>query len=160
MIYYIMPGHIFTIFLSLAHMTSITFPSKIGDYAGGQKKDFIIHQLNKNKTLVFETKGEDFRRNFIAFGHKTKYHFNLVSNQTRSDKDIEIRKGVPCHAFVLIKETADYRLFECPRSLFFVNKKSTPVKVGDLMITKENYLSKGPPVFVDGKLIYYQGTLL
>ena len=159
MIYYILPGHIFTIFLSLAHMTSVTFPSKIGDYAGGKKGSFIVYGVNKDKALVFETKGANFRHNFIAFGRKTKYHFNLVYDQEKSNKDIEIRKGVPCQTFVLLKETGDYKLFECPRSLFFVNKKIVPVKINDMLVTKQSYLSKGPPIFVDGSLIYYQGII-
>ena len=159
MIYYIMPGHIFTIFLSIAHMTSVTFPAKVSDYAGGQKGAFVIYGLNKDKTLAFETKGANFRHNFIVFSEGTKYHFNLVYDQKKSNKDIEIKKGVPCHAFVSLKETKNYRLFECPQSLFFVNKKSNPVKVNDMIVPKKSYLSKGPPIFVDGKLIYYQGVL-
>ena len=158
MIYYILPGHIFTIFLSLAHMTSVTFPAKVSDYAGGRKGDFIIYGLNKDKTLAFETKGVNFKHNFIAFAGGTKYHFNLAYDQEKSNKDIEIRKGVPCQALVLLKETKSYRLFECPQSLFLVNKKTTPVKINDMMVSKKSYLSKGPPVFLDGRLIYYQGV--
>ncbi len=159
MIYYIMPGHIFTIFLSLAHMTSVTFPAKITDYAGGRKGDFLVYGLNKDKTLVFESKGVNFKHNFIAFGGGEKYHFNLAYDEGKSNKDIEIKKGVPCMAFVLLKETPSWRLFECPKSLYFVNKKSTPVKVNDQMVAKKSYLSKGPPIVVEGRLIYYQGVL-
>ena len=159
MIYYILPGHIFTLFLSIAHMTSVTFPNKVTDYAGGQKGDFLIYGLNKDKTLVFEAKSENFKRNFIAFAGGTKYHFNLAYDWERSNKDIEIKRGVPCQTFVLLKETPAFRLFECPKSLYFVNRKSAPAKVNDQMIVKKSYLSKGPPIWVDGHLIYYQGVL-
>ena len=57
MTYFIMPNQIFTVFLSLAHMTSVTFPAKVTDYAGGRRGDFLIYGLNKDKTLVFEAKG-------------------------------------------------------------------------------------------------------
>ena len=159
MIYYIMPGQIFTVFLSIAHMTSVTFLAKVSDYAGGQKRDFHIYGINKDKTLVFEAKGINFKRNFIAFSGGTKYHFNLAYDQERSNKDIEIKRGVPCQTFVLLKETSTFRLFECPKSLYFVNKMPSPVKVNDMVVSKKSYLSKGPPIYLDGHLIYYQGVL-
>ena len=140
-------------------MTSLTFPEKVSDYAGGRKGDFVIYGLNKNRTLAFETKGANFRHNFIAFSGGTKYHFNLEYSQDKSNKDIEIKKAATCQTFVLLKETPDFRLFECPKSLYFVNKRSTPVKVNDLVVVKKSYLSKGPPIFVDGRLIYYRGVL-
>ena len=46
MIYYIITGHIFTIFLSMSHLTSVNFQKKVQDYVGGQEGDFKIYELN------------------------------------------------------------------------------------------------------------------
>lgn len=160
MIYYIITGHIFTIFLSMSHLTSVSFPSKVHDYVGGQEGDFKIYELNKGKSLVFEPKRKGFSRNFISFLKEDKYHFNLQYSEEFSNKDIEIKKAKACSYFTLLKETPEYQLFECPKSLYFVNKLKRPVKVNELTIKNKSYLSKGPPIYLDKKMIYYQGRAL
>lgn len=160
MIYYIIKGHIFTVFLSMSHLTSINFESKIQDYVGGQIEDFKIYELNKGKSLVFEPKKKGFNRNFITFFKDIKYHYNLKYDEKLSNKDIVIKAAKPCSYFSLIKETNTYQLFECPQSLFFINKKKTPLRVNELTIKGKSYLSKGPPLFLNGELIYYQGRAL
>jgi len=62
--------------------------------------------------------------------------------------------------FSLIKETMDYQLFECPMSLFFVNKTKRVIKLNELVVKDKSYISKGPPVYVDDKLIYLNGRAL
>lgn len=160
MIYYIIKGHIFTIFLSMAHLTSVNFNSKIADYVGGQEGDFKIYELNKGKSLVFEPKQKGFSRNFITFMKEHKYHFNLTYREELSNKDIEIRSAQTCTYFTLLKETSTYQLFECPKSLYLVNKLKQPVKVNELTIKEKSYLSKGPPIYLNDKMIYYQGRAL
>lgn len=160
MIYYIITGHIFTIFLSMSHLTSVNFPNKVQDYVGGQEGDFKIYELNKGKSLVYEPKQKGFSRNFITFLKEEKYHFNLKYSEKFSNKDVEIRKAERCTYFTLLKETKEYQLFECPKSLFFVNKSKRPVKVNELTIKTKSYLSKGPPIYLDGKMIYFQGRAL
>jgi len=160
MIYYIITGHIFTIFLSMSHLTSVNFPHKVQDYVGGQEGDFKIYELNKGKSLVYEPKQKGFSRNFITFLKEEKYHFNLKYSEKFSNKDVEIRKAERCTYFTLLKETKEYQLFECPKSLFFVNKTKRPVKVNELTVKAKSYLSKGPPIYLDGKMIYYQGRAL
>lgn len=160
MIYYIMKGHIFTIFLSLSHLSSVNFSTQVTDYVGGELGDFKVYELNHHKSLIFEPKKKDFQKNFITFTKKDKYHFNLVYDEKFSNKDIEIREAEKCSYFNLVVETKDYQLFECPKSLFFVNKRKTPVKVNDLVISEKSYLSKGPPIYLEGSLIYYQGRKL
>ena len=67
MIYYIMPGHVFTLFLSMSHLTAVGFPEKVRDYVGGHVSDFKVYELNKGKTLVYEPKSKGFKRNIIVF---------------------------------------------------------------------------------------------
>ncbi len=160
MIYYIMKGQIFTVFLSMSHLTAINFETKISDYVGGQEGDFKIYELNKSHSLVFEAKQKGFSRNFITFMKDQKYHFNLTYNEDQSNKDIEIKEAKPCSYFSLLKESEHYKLFECPKSLFLVNKQKTPVKVNDFVIQDSAYLSKGPPLYLNSKPIYLNGTAL
>lgn len=160
MIYYIITGHIFTVFLSMSHLTSMNFPSKVQDYVGGQEEDFKIYELNKGKSLVFEPKHKGFNRNFITFLKNEKYHFNLKYSEKFSNKDVEIQKAEKCTYFTLLKETVEYQLFECPKSLFFVNKSQSPAQVNEITIKAKSYLSKGPPIYLNGKIIYYQGRAL
>ena len=159
MVYYIIPGQIFTVFLSLAHLTIINFPQKLEDYAGGQKGDYLVYELNKGKGLVFESKTRGFNKNFITFAGGIKYHFNLVYNKKYSVRDIELRQGEPCSYFKLHKETRSYQLFSCPKSLFFINKEKKSVSVNNIVIRDKGYISKGPPVFLNGKIIYFPGKL-
>lgn len=160
MIYYIIKGHIFTIFLSLAHLTSVNFPAKVNDYVGGQEGDFKIYEMNKGKSLVFEPKRKGIDRNFITFLKDSKFHFNVSYNEDISNKDIEIVEAQTCTYFTLLKETPDYQLFECPKSLFFINKRKNPVKINELTIKDKSYLSKGPPIILNDQMIYYQGRTL
>ena len=127
MIYYIIKGQIFTIFLSMAHLTSVSFPAKVQDFVGGQEGDFKIYEMNKSRSLVFEAKRKGFSRNFITFLKNSKYHFNISYSEDQSNKDVEIKEAKVCSYFTLLKETEDYQLFECPKSLFFVNKTKRPV---------------------------------
>lgn len=160
MIYYIIKGHIFTLFLSMAHLTSVNFPSKIMDYVGGQEGDFKIYELNKGQSLVYEPKRKEISKNFIVFLKEDKFHYNITYDENYSNKDITIRQAKACSSFTLLKETKDYQLFECPQSLYFINKTKAPVKINDLIIKDKSYLSKGPPIYLNGKMIYYQGQLL
>ncbi len=160
MIYYIISGHIFTIFLSMSHLTSVNFPNKVQDFVGGQEGDFKIYELNKGKSLVYEPKQKGFSRNFITFLKDEKYHFNLKYNEKFSNKDVEIREAKSCTYFTLLKQANDYQLFEFSKSLYFVNKSKSAAKVNELVIKSKSYLSKGPPVYLGGKMIYYQGRAL
>ena len=160
MIYYIIRGQIFTIFLSLTHLTSITFPQKIVDYVGGHEGDFKIYELNKLHSLVYEPKRKGFSRNFITFLKGSKFHYNLQYSDQLSNKDITIKDAKKCTYFTLLKETKKYQLFECPKSLFFVNKTKKTVQVNELFIKDKSYLSKGPPIFLNKKMIYYRGRAM
>jgi hypothetical protein len=160
MIYYIFKAQIFTVFLSLSHLTALTFPSRVHDYVGGQKGDFSIYELNKGKTLVFEPKHSGVSKNFISFLKGKKYHFNLSYSENNSDKDIEIRAAKKCSMYLLLKETSEYQLFSCPKSLLFVNKLASAVKVNELTVTSKQFISKGPPVYLNNKLIYLKGRAI
>ena len=160
MIYYIFKEQIFTVFLSMAHLTAMTFPAKVFDYVGGQEGDFKIYELNKKKSLVFEPKSKDVDRNFIVFEKEGKYHFNIKYNEANSNKDIEIRNAKPCSLYSLIKESEHYQLFECPKSLLALNRSNSKLKINDFYVDKKKFISKGPPVWINGKLVYYKGQVL
>jgi hypothetical protein len=160
MIYYVFKEQIFTIFLSMAHLTAVTFPTPVNDYVGGQGGDFKIYELNKSKSLVFESKRKGFNANFITFLKRKKYHFNVTYDERFGVKDVVIRQAKKCSYFSLIKETKDYKLFECPRSLFIDVKRREGITVNGEHIFSKKYLSKGPSLFLKGKLIYHKGRAL
>lgn len=158
--YYIFKDQIFTIFLSMTHLTAVSFTERVQDYVGGTKSEFQIYELNKKRSLVYETKSEDIDRNFIVFLRDSKYHYNLKYNNFLSDKDINIKEAKKCSLFSLIKENQNYKLFECPKSLLLINKSKKVVSVNNELIKDKKYISKGPPVFFENKLIYFRGKAL
>lgn len=158
--YFIFKEQIFTIFLSLNHLTAITFPDRIMDYVGGTEGDFKIYELNKKRSLVFEPKRKDFSRNFIVFSQKGKFHYNIKYDEILSNKDIEIEEAKECGLYSLIKNTNEYQLLECPKSILFVNKTKKYKLVNDFQVESKKFLSKGPPIYLDGKIIYYKGKAL
>ena len=160
MIYYIFKTQVFTIFLSLSHLSALNLPSVVTDYVGGQEGDFKIYELNKGRSLVFETKQKGFDRNMIVFMRESKLHFNVRYDESFANKDIEIKDAQICTYFTLLKETPNYQLFDCPKSLYLVNKRKVSLKVNELTVKDKAFLSKGPPVYVDGKMIYFQGQIL
>ena len=160
MIYYVFKDQIFTVFLSLAHLSIITFPNKVYDYVGGEARDFKIYELNKARSLVFEPKRADINKNFIVFEKAGKYHFNLKYDAEKSNMDIEIKEAKKCKLFSLLKETKEFKLFECPKSLLVLNTSKKDLKVNNLVIKKRKYLSKGPPIWINEKLIYFKGQTL
>ena len=137
----------------------MSFETKINDYVGGEIGDFKIYELNKGMSLVYEAKKDAINKNFIVFSKGGKYHFNLKTQTGMSDKDIEIKKARKCELFNLLYEKAEFKLFECPRSLFIVNKKRDPLKVNEFVVSDKKFISKGPPLWVNGKLVYYKGVL-
>lgn len=160
MIFYVFKEQIFTVFLSMAHLTAMTFPSKIYDYVGGQKGDFQVYELNKKQSLVFDPKRKDVDRNFIVFSQKGKFHFNIKYKEEDADKDVDIRLAQKCSLYSSIKDTRKFQLFECPRSLLVVNKSKTKIKVNEFYVEKKKYISKGPPVWINGDLVYSKGKVL
>ena len=160
MIYYIFKTQVFTIFLSLSHLTALNLSSVVTDYVGGQEGDYKIYELNKGRSLVFETKKKDFDRNMIVFMRDSKLHFNVRYDEAFANKDIVIKEAKTCTYFTLLKETSDYQLFDCPRSLYFINKRKTPVRVNDLTVKDKAFISKGPPVYLEKAMIYFQGRAL
>ncbi|OFZ38157.1 MAG: hypothetical protein A2504_17020 [Bdellovibrionales bacterium RIFOXYD12_FULL_39_22] len=159
MIYYIFKNQIFSIFLSMAHLTAITFPERITDYVGGTEGDFKIYELNKRQSLVFEPKRKEIDCNFILFEKDAKYYFNIKYSDELASQDIEIKEAQTCSLYSLIADKKDYQLFDCPRSILFVNKSKAKVKVNDQEFLDRAFLSKGPPIFLNGKLIYYRGII-
>ena len=159
MIYYIFKHQIFTIFLSISHLTAITFPDRIIDYVGGQERDYKVYELNKGRSLVYEPKRKDIDRNFILFQKGGKYHYNIRYDENLSNKDVVIREAKTCNLFELIEDKKEYQLFECPQSILFVNKIPKKVKVNELVIRDRVYLSKGPPIYLEGRMIYYRRSL-
>jgi len=157
--YFIFSEQIFTVFLSLAHLTVITFEAKITDYVGGQNGDFKVYELNKGKSLVFEAK-KLVSRNFITFTRKSKFHYNLRFSEGISDKDIVVKSAVKCSYFNKLKETSEFQLFSCPKSLYLVNKSKNPLKVNEMTVVNRKYLSKGPPIYINGVLVYHNGRTL
>ena len=158
MIWYIVKGQIFTVFLSASHISAVTFPGKVEDYVGGKKGEFKIYQLGNGKTLIFEPRSK-IDRNFIAFAKGKKYHFNLKTHHP-SHKDITLASGVCCSNLRPLHQKKKWQLFECPKSLYLFNKGARPIQVNENTVTDKICLSKGPPIFVDGKLIYDQGRAL
>lgn len=158
--YFIFKEQIFTIFLSMSHLTAITFPDRINDYVGGTKEDFQIYELNKKRSLVYEAKNKSVKRNFIVFLKDEKYHYNIKYSEDFSNKDIVIKEAKKCSLFSLLKETKTYKLFECPKSLFFINKVKRRVNINEKVIEDKAFLSKGPPIYLDNKLIYYKGRTM
>ncbi len=160
MTYYIFKEQIFTVFLSLSHLTAITFDDRVYDYVGGQEQDFKIYELNKKRSLVFEPKQKLIDRNFIVFGKENKYHFNIKYSDELSNKDIEIKKAETCSLYSLLKETKEYQLFECPKSLLVINRKAQKLKLNEGLVSKKKFISKGPPVWINTKLVFYKGEIL
>ena len=160
MIYYIFAGQIFNIFLSMSHLTVVSFNDKITDFAGLQQGEVKIYSLDKHKSLVFESKKSNFNGNFIVFLKNKKYYINFISAEKIGDKSVEIKEAKKCSALKLIKETAEYKLFECPRSILFINKLQIPVKINDLVVSLRKWLSKGPSIILNGKTIYSNGVAL
>ena len=155
--WYIVKSQIFTIYLSLAHLTAVTFPEKVQDYVGGRKGEFVIHQLNQGKTLVFEPKKTVIHRNVVVFTVGHKFHFNLIHHPRRSVKDVNLHPGRPCSRLILLRETKQWQLFECPRSLYIVNRTLRPLFVNERYVRDKAFLSKGPPLTINRRPIHYIG---
>lgn len=158
--YYIFKDQIFTLFLSSAHLTSLGLDSKVVDYVGAKKSEVIIHELNKKRNLIFETKKSEFKSNFIIFLRDKKYHLNLIGSNDLSTPDVQIRTAKSCQNLKKITETKNYSLYQCPRSLLFINKKKISVNVSGNWISNKAFISKGPPVILNKKVIYFRGNLI
>ena len=160
MTYYVLKGQIITLLVSLSHLSVVSFPEKIQEYAGSHQGKIRVHQLNSGRSLAFEPKARFKEEYFTVFTKNSRYSFKLVFHKKYSDYEIQIQRGLPCSLFHLLKESTGYQLFECPQSLFFVNKNKKPLEVNGVHVRGRAYLSKGPAIFLNNKMIYYKGVSL
>ena len=101
-----------------------------------------------------------FKRNFIVFLKNQQFHFNLVYSDKKKNQSVTLKEAKPCFRLTLLKETKDYQLFDCPKSLFVINKQKGPIDIDGILIKDRAYLSKGPTLYWGKKAIYERGRAL
>jgi len=153
MTFYILLNQITTIFLSLNLLTTLSFESEIKSfYYGGSKEDVFIKETD-NKTLLLKPYRTDGLSNLLVVTLKRKYYFQLAYDASEPHTFVEVRHGLMNHAQTKKAVTESYEIWEGSSSILFVNKSPAEVNVNGIKVKKREYVSKGVPVFLNGKRI-------
>lgn len=151
---YILTNHIASLLVSMGLLTTLSFDSEITSYLyGGGKNDLYLQVTNNSKTLALKPKKEGISSNLLVITKNRKYYFNVEGTQKNSHKFIEIRPGQINTSLKSIVRNSNYEIFQGASSILFVNKKKIATRVNEFDVESKIYLSKGIPIFVEGKRI-------
>jgi len=151
--FHILLSQITTIFLGLNMLTTLSFESEIKSfYYGGSKEDVFIKETD-NKTLLLKPYRTDGLSNLLVVTLKRKYYFQLAYDATTPHTFVEVRHGLINHAQTKKVSNDQYEIWEGASSIQFVNKSANEVLVNGLKVLRREYLSKGVPIFLNGKRI-------
>jgi hypothetical protein len=148
-------GKITYIFLSLNQVTAIHFENDIDRYIyGGRSDDINMEVLADNKTLILKPKIKDIKANLLVFTKSANFNFHFKMAQSNPHELVTIMPAKKDSSYKLIKSESTFDLLEGDHSLLFKNKTKIPIKVNDSDIATFDYLSKGPPLFINQRQIY------
>ena len=154
MSFFILQNHIASLLISLGVLTTISFDSEITNYMyGGGKSDLFLQITNNNKTLAIKPKKEGISSNLLVITKNRKYYFDVDSSLKKVHKFIEVKSGQINASLKSIVKNDQYEILEGDHSLLFINRKKQSVRVNEFEVSSRRYLSKGVPIYLEGKRI-------
>jgi hypothetical protein len=98
----------------------------------------------------------------VAYGasKNSTFYINFKHNEALSQKLISINYAKESRSYSVITDNKRFKILDTRNSLLFINKSDKPLIVNEQVVNNRKFISKGPPVFVDGKMVYFQGVSL
>ena len=88
--FFILPGHIATLFIGFKFALILTFENPITGYGGASHAEISISKdlgFNKGKTIIINPKTEKLDTNLVIFTKDRKYNFYIKFDELRAMKE-------------------------------------------------------------------------
>jgi len=151
--FYLLPGHIATLFICFKFALVLTFESPVVGIGGTSGSDVEISKsmdFNKGRTIMINPKTDKLDSNLIVFTKNGgSYRFYLKFDKARAFDFVNVYEGKLNKSYSLKKETNQYKIYEGETSIKIENSGPSLLYVNNIAIKKYKYLSKGIPLFIE-----------
>ncbi|HXH74374.1 MAG TPA: TrbG/VirB9 family P-type conjugative transfer protein [Bacteriovoracaceae bacterium] len=151
--FYILAKSIAYLFLSLNAPTTLVFQEPIEYVSAGKNGDFSLNRSNNQKILVIQPLKEITETNMVIITKDQHFQFKLKTVDKGHHAFVYVYPGAINKTFVKKVETEDFRLLEGDSSVLVRNRKAGPIKVNDVLVERDEYFSKGVPLFINSKRV-------
>ncbi len=151
---YILTNHIMSLFVSTSMLTTLSFDSEVLSYIyGGSTREIRLDLTPNKKTLILKPLKSIKSTNLLIVTKNREYYFKVINNEN-THSFLKIKHGMINNTFKEYKRFSDFTLLEGNTSYMVLTKKSD-LKIGDVLINKKGYLSKGIPLIYKNKRILH-----
>ena len=152
---YIIPKTLAYIFLSTGSPTTLHFDEPIEFMQAGKGSDFDVTFSKDKKSIVMRPVGTfDDPKTMVILAKDSNFHFKLINSESRQHDFVYIHRGRSNSIYTKKFEDEIVKVLEGETSAFVVNKCKSSIEVNGLIVEKSVVLSKGLPIFVNGKRVY------
>lgn len=154
MTFFILIGHIATVFLTMNFLTTLSFEKEVTSFMyGGNEKDIFISLSNKGKTLVIKPKMKNIDSNLLVITKDKKFYFHMKYGGKSEHQFVEVKRGEINSNYRKMVSSPGFELLEGKTSVLFINK-GMRTRVNGQEVMRKSYFSKGVPIFMNNKRIY------
>ncbi len=146
--FYILAKSLTYLFLTVASPTTLVFNEPIEYISAGKNGDVTIHRSNNKMMLVVQPLKELMSTNMIVITKNNHFQFRIQTSD-RPHNIVYVYPGKVNTTFLKRLETADFRILEGDSSVLVLNRSDSALKVNDQLIEREQYFSKGVPLFIN-----------
>ncbi len=147
--FFILAKSLTYLFLSVASPTTLVFNEPIEYISAGKNGDVTIHRSNNKSMIVVQPLKEQLNTNMIVITKTNHFHFKIQTNGSKPHDIVYIYPGKVNTTFLKRLETEDFKILEGDSSVLLLNSSKSPMKVNDQIVEREQYFSKGVPLFVN-----------
>ena len=149
--FFMLPGHIATLFVGFKFALILTFENPITGYGGASHAEISIFRdlsFNKGQTIIINPKTDKLDTNLVIFTKNRKYNFYIKFDKERAFKFVDVYNGKINNSYVLKREANSYKYYEGKTSVKIANKQKYPIYVNGRKVKRVQYFSKGIPLFI------------
>ncbi len=151
--FYVLAKSIAYLFLSLNSPTTLVFQEPIEYVSAGKNGDFALNRSNNQKILVIQPLKEVSDTNMVVITKDQHFQFKINTATKRHHTFVYVYPGMINKTFIKKLETSDFRILEGDSSILVQNKRDGVLKVNDRTVDRDEYFSKGVPLFINEKRI-------
>jgi len=107
-----------------------------------------MHRSNNKMMLVVQPLKELLSTNMIVITKNNHFQFRIQTSD-KPHNIVYVYPGKVNTTFLKRLETADFKILEGDSSVLVLNRSESALKVNDQLIDREQYFSKGVPLFIN-----------
>lgn len=146
------------VYLSISPMDStITFPFRVLDYKGAKQSLINVTEFSDDPYSIYIQTKKDFKNiPFTVITEGGRYHLSLTTNKARYRPVVTIHPAKKELSGEVVVNNKSYEIVETKSNIVFTNKTDRPITVNGNSTSLTRHLSKGSPVFVNKKEVFFR----